>query len=62
MQPNNDAPWYNRGKALRNLRRFKKPIFSYDKALAIKPDLHDDWNNRGLAQDNLGRFEEAIKP
>jgi tetratricopeptide (TPR) repeat protein len=35
-------------------------IASYDKALELKPDLHEAWNNRGNALNDLGRWEEAI--
>ena len=41
-------------------KEYAKAIASYDKALGIKPDLHEAWNNRGIALYNLGRFEEAI--
>ena len=40
--------------------QYAKAIASYDKALEIKPDLHEAWNNRGNALGNLGRLEEAI--
>ncbi|MFB2968094.1 tetratricopeptide repeat protein [Aerosakkonema sp. BLCC-F183] len=39
---------------------FQGAITSYDKALAIQPDLHEAWCNRGMALVKLGRFEEAI--
>jgi tetratricopeptide (TPR) repeat protein len=35
-------------------------IASFDKALELKPDLHEAWNNRGNALNDLGRWEEAI--
>ena len=40
--------------------QYAKAIASYDKALEIKPDLHEAWNNRGIALRNLGRVEEEI--
>ncbi|MGB3264997.1 MAG: tetratricopeptide repeat protein [Microcoleus sp.] len=39
---------------------YEDAIASYDKALKIKPDLHEAWNNRGVALYNLGRLEDAI--
>ena len=43
-----------------NLGRLEEATASYDKALEIKPDLHEAWYNRGVALRNLGRVEEAI--
>ncbi|MEG4534747.1 tetratricopeptide repeat protein [Microcoleus sp. D2_18a_D3] len=40
--------------------QYAKAIASYDKALEIKPDLHEAWYNRGNALCNLGRWKEAI--
>jgi superkiller protein 3 len=60
FQPDDDAAWYNRGNALRNLGRWEEAIASYDKALEFKPDYHEAWNNRGIALYKLGRWEEAI--
>jgi tetratricopeptide (TPR) repeat protein len=39
---------------------YAKALASYDKALEIKPDLHEAWNNLGYALGNLGRLEEAL--
>ncbi|MEG5065730.1 tetratricopeptide repeat protein, partial [Microcoleus sp. B3-A4] len=60
IKPDDDAAWYNRGYALRNLGRWEEAIASYNKALEIKPDLYEAWYNRGIALGNLGRLEEAI--
>jgi superkiller protein 3 len=38
----------------------EEAIASYDKALELKPDLHEAWNNRGYALGKLGRLEAAI--
>jgi tetratricopeptide (TPR) repeat protein len=35
-------------------------IASYNKAIEIKPDLHEAWYNRAIALGKLGRFEDAI--
>jgi Flp pilus assembly protein TadD len=48
------------GNVLDELGRNEEAIASYDRAVAIKPDLHEAWNNRGSALFNLGRNEEAI--
>jgi tetratricopeptide (TPR) repeat protein len=46
--------------ALVDLGQLEDAIASWDKALAIKPDLHEAWYNRGLALANLGQIEQAI--
>ncbi|MCP6762221.1 MAG: tetratricopeptide repeat protein [Fischerella sp. CENA71] len=42
--------------------RFGKPQCDriYDKAVEIKPDLHDAWYNRGVTLGSSERYEEAI--
>jgi tetratricopeptide (TPR) repeat protein len=59
INPNEDATWYNRGKALVELGRYEEAITSYDRSLKIKPDK-ESWHNHGLALFKLGRYEEAI--
>ena len=39
--------------------QYAKAIASFDKALELKPDLHEAWYNRGNALYNLGRLEAA---
>jgi Flp pilus assembly protein TadD len=48
------------GNILSADRRYENAIAAYDKALAIKPDYHEDWNNRGIALGQIGRTEEEI--
>lgn len=48
------------GILLAATKEYEQAVASYDKALEIKPDDHENWNNRGLALRNLGRYEEAI--
>ncbi|MDZ8257242.1 tetratricopeptide repeat protein [Nostoc sp. ChiQUE01b] len=60
FKPDYHQAWYNRGIALRNLRRNEEAIASYDKALEIEPDNYQAWVSRGIALENLGRNEEAI--
>ncbi|MEG4215833.1 tetratricopeptide repeat protein, partial [Microcoleus sp. Pol14C4] len=52
--------FYEQGLLYGYAEEYAKAIASYDKALEIKPDLHEAWNNRGNALDDLGRLEEAI--
>ena len=54
------AEYFNCGKALSDLGRNEEAIASYDKALAINPDLHEAWYSRGYALYALRRKEEAI--
>ena len=51
---------YNRGNALRDLKRFDDALASYDRALAIKPDYAEALNNRGVALQELKRFDDAL--
>jgi len=60
IKADNHSAWYNRGKALEKLLRYKEAIASYDKAIEIKPDDQLAWWRRGKALDELSRHEEAI--
>jgi tetratricopeptide (TPR) repeat protein len=59
INPNEDATWYNQGKALVELGRYEEAITSYDRSLKIKPD-EEAWYNRGLVLFELGRYRESI--
>ncbi len=52
--------FYEQALLYRFAEEYAKAIASYDKALEIKPDLHEAWYNRGYALGNLGRLEDAI--
>ena len=52
--------WFEQGNILLVNEEYDQAIAAYDKALAIKPDLHQALYNRGNALGNLGRDEEAI--
>lgn len=41
-------------------QQYEEAIAAYDKALQIKPDLHEAWYNRGIVLRQLGRYEEAM--
>ncbi|MEP0771233.1 tetratricopeptide repeat-containing serine protease family protein [Trichocoleus sp. ST-U1] len=60
LKPDYSVAWYNRGIALRNLKRYEDAIASYDKAIALKPDDADAWTSRGIALSNLKRYEDAL--
>ena len=51
---------YNLGMVYQVIRNFGEAIISYDKALALNPDLVDAHNNRGNALKDLGRYEESL--
>jgi Flp pilus assembly protein TadD len=56
-------PWYNRGKARLNLRKYKAAISDFDRALTLSSDpkvIADIFNNRGIAKKKLGDVEGAI--
>ncbi|WP_449419612.1 tetratricopeptide repeat protein [Phormidium nigroviride] len=52
--------WFARGKEQFERGDFDDAIASWDKAIEIKPDLHQVWSLRGIVLDDLGRNEEAI--
>lgn len=52
--------WFERGVEQFDAGDFEEAIASLDKAVEIKPDLHEAWYNRGVALGELLRFEEAI--
>ncbi|MEG4147112.1 tetratricopeptide repeat protein [Microcoleus sp. Pol12B5] len=52
--------FYEQGLLYDYAEEYAKAIASYDKALEIKPDLHEAWYNRGIVLRKLGRLEEAI--
>jgi tetratricopeptide (TPR) repeat protein len=51
---------YNRGVALRELKRFEEALASYDHALTLRPDYAEALLNRGSILYELKRFEEAL--
>ncbi len=51
---------YNRGNALRELKRFAEAVASYNKALGINADHAEALYNRGIALQALNRLEEAL--
>src|SRR5258706_6478487 len=59
IAPNHAEALTNRGVALRGLKRFDDALASYDRALAIKPDV-EAFNNRGNTLQDLQRFDDAL--
>ncbi|MFB8790464.1 MAG: CHAT domain-containing tetratricopeptide repeat protein [Potamolinea sp.] len=51
---------FNQGIQQDNAGDWLAAIATWDKALAIKPDLYEAWYNRGLALGKLEKFEEEI--
>ena len=51
---------YNRGNALKGLGRYEEALASYDRALALAPDLGPAHHNRGSTYAVLNRNEEAL--
>jgi tetratricopeptide (TPR) repeat protein len=60
VAPNEDEIRCHPGNFLYNLGRYEEAIASYDRAIAIKPDLYRAWISRGVALGDLGRYEEEI--
>jgi predicted O-linked N-acetylglucosamine transferase (SPINDLY family) len=60
INPLHASSLYNRGIALRNLKRSEEALDSYDRALRIKPDYAEALCSRGNALRDLKRWEEAL--
>ena len=58
--PNYAQAYYNRGKALTDLKRLEEAIASYDRAIALKPDYAQAWCNRGNVLNDLENFQQAL--
>ena len=52
-QANSADTFYNHGNALTQLHRYPQAIQSYDRALALQPDMHDAIFNRNYVQQLL---------
>ncbi|WP_339384187.1 tetratricopeptide repeat protein [Microcoleus sp. LEGE 07076] len=52
--------FFLQGVLYESAQEYTEAIACYDKALEIKPDLHEAWHNRGVALVNLGRLSEAL--
>ena len=57
----NAAVFYNRGNALKDLKRFEEALKSFDEAIRLQPDHVYAYNNRGLILQDLKRLDEALK-
>jgi tetratricopeptide (TPR) repeat protein len=51
---------FRRGKELQRLKRLREALDSYNRAIALRPDLAEAINNRGNVLYSLGRFVEAV--
>jgi tetratricopeptide (TPR) repeat protein len=61
LKPDLAMAHYNRGNALRNLKRSEDALASYDRAIALKPDYAEAYNNRGNALGDQGDLKAAIE-
>ncbi|MES2255721.1 MAG: tetratricopeptide repeat protein [Pseudomonadota bacterium] len=61
LEPRQPLAYRDLGNGLQQIERFAEALDSYDKALALKPDLADIHNNRAIALASLGRREEALE-
>jgi SAM-dependent methyltransferase len=59
-EPNNFAALSNRGVALRDRGRFEDALASFERALALRPDVAGIRCNRAAALHQLGRTREAL--
>ncbi|WP_159788086.1 CHAT domain-containing protein [Sodalinema gerasimenkoae] len=53
--------WVERGVSFWSAGVFEEALESFDRALALNPNLYQAWGNRGNALSKLGRYEEALE-
>jgi tetratricopeptide (TPR) repeat protein/S1-C subfamily serine protease len=52
--------WLSYGNKLLRSQKYEKAVDAFDKAIQIKPDLHQAWYARGRAQRLQQRYKEAL--
>jgi tetratricopeptide (TPR) repeat protein len=60
INPNAESAHFNRGNALKQLKRLDDALASFDKAIAIRPDFVEAFNNRGNTLNELKRLDDAL--
>jgi predicted O-linked N-acetylglucosamine transferase (SPINDLY family) len=60
LNPGAAEAWYNRGNALRLLRRLDEALASYRKCLRLNPRLAEAFTNMGVIQQERKLFDEAV--
>jgi tetratricopeptide (TPR) repeat protein len=50
----------HRGMDLVRKKQFEEALKTFDRVLAMNPEIAEVWNNRGVALYGLGRWEEAL--
>jgi predicted O-linked N-acetylglucosamine transferase (SPINDLY family) len=59
-EPENAAPYCNRGLALKELQQFDAALASFDRAIALKSDNAVAYFSRANVYKDLGRLDEAL--
>jgi len=60
INPRSAAAHNNRGNALRELKRHRAALVSYEQAIALQADYTEAHNNRGATLADLNQYEAAI--
>jgi protein O-GlcNAc transferase len=60
-RPDSFDTWHLLGVIQSQLGKSDKALTSYDRALALRPDVPEALTNRGAALHDLGRFADALK-
>ncbi len=61
LDPNYVTPYYNRGSAYNDLKKYVESIRDFNKAIELNPGYGKAYNNRGVAYNDLGKYDEAIQ-
>jgi tetratricopeptide (TPR) repeat protein len=59
-RPDSAQAHYERGSALRDLKRLDEALAAFEKAIALNPGYAEAHNSRGIVLARLTRFEEAL--
>ena len=60
LNPNAAEAWYNRGNALRLLRRTDEALVSYRRCLRLNPMFAEALTNMGVIQQDRKHFDDAV--
>ena len=60
LDPNFALAYYNKGVALRALKRYEEALSAFEQAIRLDPNEANAYRNKGIALSALKRYEEAF--
>jgi tetratricopeptide (TPR) repeat protein len=61
IQPEDPAPWSDKGEALHKLQRYEQAIATLDKAIRLNPKYTLAWYNKACCYAEQDRVQQAIQ-